>query len=78
VNDEDGGGIITAIAAMARHLHTPIGEIEDMEWDRFDAYSDAVHTILRMESGKPTPRKQAVAEQIDAVMDDVFQRARTK
>lgn len=37
---------------LARHLHTPISEIEDMEWDRFGAYSDVLARILKTEAGK--------------------------
>ena len=37
---------------LARHLHTPIPDIEDMDWDRFDAYAAAMNTILRAESPK--------------------------
>lgn len=32
---------------LARHLHTPIGEVEDMEMDRFGAYANALAAILR-------------------------------
>lgn len=37
---------------LARHLHTPIGEIEDMDVDRFAAYSAALGRILKAEAGK--------------------------
>jgi hypothetical protein len=40
------------VAALARHLHTPVGEIEDMEMDRFTAYSAALNNILKAEAGK--------------------------
>jgi hypothetical protein len=41
-----------AVATLARHLHTPIGEIEDLDWDRFDAYAAALAVILRAETEK--------------------------
>lgn len=37
---------------LARHLHTPVGEIEDMDVDRFAAYSTALGRILKAETGK--------------------------
>lgn len=37
---------------LARHLHTPISEIEDMEMDRFAAYSEALGRILKAEAGR--------------------------
>ena len=37
---------------LARHLHTPISEIEDMEMDRFTAYSAALNSVLKSEAGK--------------------------
>lgn len=37
---------------LARHLHTPVGEIEGMEIDRFTAYSTAVIAILKAEAGE--------------------------
>lgn len=37
---------------LARHLHTPVGEIEDMDVDRFAAYSTALGRILKAEAGK--------------------------
>lgn len=43
---------IVAVALLARHLHTPLSEIEDMEMDRFDAYLAALDVILRAESPK--------------------------
>lgn len=48
---DDGVGIIVAVAMLARNLHTPISEIEDMEIDRFNAYSDALNVVLRAENG---------------------------
>jgi hypothetical protein len=63
---------------LARHLHTPISEIEDMEWDRFDAYAKAADEILRAESGKPSRRKpnlpesqRTVAEQADKLLREI-------
>jgi len=40
------------VAAVARHLHTPVGEVEEMDWDRFLAYSAALRSILKFEAGK--------------------------
>jgi hypothetical protein len=40
------------VAVLARHLHTPISEIENMEMDRFTAYSAALNCILKVEAGK--------------------------
>lgn len=37
---------------LARHLHTPVSEIEDMNVDRFAAYSAALGRILKAEAGK--------------------------
>ena len=42
--------MIDAVAALSRHLHTPISEIEDMEIDRFAAYSAALARILKAEA----------------------------
>ncbi|ABE63166.1 hypothetical protein Nham_2375 [Nitrobacter hamburgensis X14] len=77
--------MIVAVATLARHLHTPIGEIEDMEMDRFEAYSKALDTILFAESGKPGRRKfnlpdghESIAEQAGAVLDGAFAKHRAK
>jgi hypothetical protein len=40
------------VAVLARHLHTPIDEVEGMEMDRFTAYSAALNSILKAEAGK--------------------------
>jgi len=37
------------VATLARHLHTSISEIEDMEWDRFAAYTAALGRVLKSE-----------------------------
>lgn len=41
---------IVAVAMLARYLHTAISEIEDMEMNRFDAYSAALGIILDAEN----------------------------
>lgn len=35
---------------LARHLHTPIPDLEEMDWDRFELYAGALGDVLRMES----------------------------
>ena len=37
---------------LARHLHTPVPHIEEMDRDRFDAYAAAMNDILRAENPK--------------------------
>lgn len=44
--------VIDAVAMLARHLHTPIGDIEDMDCDRFDAYVAALGRVLAAERPK--------------------------
>lgn len=65
---------------LARHLHTPIGEIEDMEIDRFTAYSAALNNILRAEAGKPGGAKgngqATVAQKAAEAFDDVVAKRR--
>ncbi|MGX7741545.1 hypothetical protein [Rhodopseudomonas parapalustris] len=41
-----------AVAMLARHLHTPIPDVEEMFWDRFALYIDALNVVLRMEAPK--------------------------
>jgi hypothetical protein len=41
---------------MARHLHTPVSEVEDMEWDRFAAYQASLARILKSEQPKSRGR----------------------
>lgn len=43
---------------LARQLHTPISEIEDMDWDRFDAYSQAMVRIQKAEAPKKPGKKK--------------------
>lgn len=54
-----------------------------MEWDRFDAYSKTIPTILQIESGKPASRElnlpegqESTAEQSSAALENAFNRAR--
>lgn len=35
---------------MARYLHTPIPDIEEMDWDRYDAYAKAMNVIIKAEN----------------------------
>lgn len=44
---------IDAVATLARHLHTPVSEIEDMDWDRFDAYLAALGRVIVAERPGP-------------------------
>jgi hypothetical protein len=37
------------VAALARHLHTPVGDVEEVDWDRFEAYIAALNRILKIE-----------------------------
>lgn len=37
---------------LARHLHTPIPDLEDLDWDRFELYARALGIVLRMETPK--------------------------
>jgi hypothetical protein len=45
------GTAVDAVAALARHLHTPVSDIEDMELDRFEAYGAALNRLLKAEAG---------------------------
>jgi hypothetical protein len=43
---------VDTVVILARHLHTPIGEIEDLDWDRFIAYQEALGRVLSAENPK--------------------------
>lgn len=47
-----------------------------MEMDRFEAYSDALDTILLAENGKPKSKRNTLGDKAMSALDDKFAKAK--
>lgn len=66
---------------LARNLHTPISEIEEMEMERFNAYSDALNIVLRAENGSEQRKPEgqpSTGAQARAAFDGAVARHKAK